>query len=66
MKPVPGKSEYLGDLLSRQAIGHGGATGTAVWADPASSLFCIIFTNQPGWGHELGRLSNALAAGLID
>ncbi|MDP6110352.1 MAG: serine hydrolase domain-containing protein [Planctomycetota bacterium] len=66
MKPTVGWSSYFGDLLSPRAFGHGGATGTSVWADPATGLFCSIFTNQPSIERELGMISNAVASSLID
>jgi CubicO group peptidase (beta-lactamase class C family) len=66
MKPSVGWSSYFGDLLSHRAFGHGGATGTAVWADPETGLFCSIFTNQPSIERELGMISNAVASSLID
>jgi CubicO group peptidase (beta-lactamase class C family) len=37
----------FGDLLSPQAYGHAGATGTMVWNDPASGLSAAIFCNRP-------------------
>jgi len=62
----PGKSDYLGDLLSPRAFGHGGATGTGVWADPETGLRLVLFTNQPELGREIGMISNAAAASLIE
>jgi len=61
----PGKSDYLGDLLSPRAFGHGGATGTGVWADPETGLWSVLFTNQPELGREIGLVSNAVAASII-
>ncbi|MDA1137955.1 MAG: serine hydrolase [Planctomycetota bacterium] len=66
MKPRVGWSSYFGDLLSTRAFGHGGASGTSVWADPATGLFCSIFTNQPTIERELGVISNAVASSLVD
>ena len=37
----------FGDLLSPQAYGHAGATGTVVWTDPATGLSAAIFCNRP-------------------
>ncbi len=33
-------------LLSKQAFGHGGFTGTALWVDPASDLFVVFLSNR--------------------
>jgi CubicO group peptidase (beta-lactamase class C family) len=37
----------FGDLLSPDAYGHAGATGTMVWNDPATGLSAAIFCNRP-------------------
>lgn len=37
----------FGDLLSPNAYGHAGATGTMVWNDPGTGLSAAIFTNRP-------------------
>ena len=60
----PTTSDYLGDLLSPRAFGHGGATGTGAWADPATGLRFVLFTNQPELGREIGLVSNAVAASV--
>lgn len=52
-----------GDLASPATFGHGGATGTAIWADPGQQLTCVIFTTQPG--APLHYISNAVAAALL-
>lgn len=54
-------SEYFGDLLSTRAYGHAGATGTVVWNDPETATSCVLFSNRPGSGRFLGRVSNAVA-----
>jgi uncharacterized protein YbbC (DUF1343 family) len=52
-------SSNRGDLFSRQAFGHGGFTGTAIWIDPGHDLFVIFLSNRV---HPSGRGSvNALA-----
>lgn len=58
---------YFGDLTSPGTFGHGGATGTVVWADPVRQLVCIIFTTQPTALKQgiLGRCSNLVAAAAI-
>ena len=38
---------YLGDLTSVGTFGHGGATGCAMWADPASRVAAAILTSTP-------------------
>ena len=54
-------SEYLGDLLSPQAYGHAGATGTVAWNDPVTRLSLVLFSNRSSSGRFLGRVSNAVA-----
>jgi CubicO group peptidase (beta-lactamase class C family) len=63
----PFSSAYFGDLLSPASFGHGGATGTVVWADPARELVCAIFTTEPSAqsARLLGRCSNLVAAASI-
>ncbi|MCX6047190.1 MAG: serine hydrolase [Chloroflexi bacterium] len=58
---------YLGNLTAPGAYGHGGATGTVVWMDPARALSCVLFTTQPAATSEglLGRCSNLVAAAAI-
>jgi CubicO group peptidase (beta-lactamase class C family) len=53
----------FGDLVSPGTFGHWGATGTLVWADPQTSLTCVVLTNQPfdGIATVLSRFSNAVA-----
>lgn len=58
---------YFGDLTSPGAFGHGGATGTVVWADPVRELVCILFTTEPTALNQgiLGRCSNMVAASVV-
>lgn len=59
---------WCGDLLSPSAFGHGGATGTVVWADPVREMVCVLFTTQPADGSSgalLRRCSNLVAASAI-
>jgi CubicO group peptidase (beta-lactamase class C family) len=63
----PGTDDSWGELLGPRVFGHTGATGTLVWMDPESDVFCVLLTNairaaQP-W--RLKQLSN-LAAAAID
>lgn len=59
------ESEYMGDLLHATAYGHGGATGTGVWNDPTTGVSFVLFSNRPGCGRFIGRVSNAVAAATI-
>lgn len=57
----------FGDLVSGDAFGHAGATGTMAWADPATQLLCVILTNRPyavDDGRFLRLISNAVAASI--
>jgi len=57
----------FGDLVSEDAFGHVGATGTMAWADPATQLVCVILTNRPysvDDGRFLRLVSNAVAASV--
>ena len=60
------KSDYYGDLLSDQAYGHGGATGTVLWIDPQLATAAIILTTEPQepHGRYLARLTNAIVAAI--
>jgi CubicO group peptidase (beta-lactamase class C family) len=63
----PGSSANFGDLLGPRAFGHWGATGTLCWLDPDAQAFCLLFTTTPSLGGRfLARISNALAAALVD
>ncbi len=63
----PGHSASFGDLLSPQAYGHWGATGTLFWIDPARDAAAVILSTQPLERSEshLARLSNLIAAALV-
>ena len=55
-----------GDLVSQRAFGHGGATGTEVWADPESGVACVLLTNDPRGAAALRpRVGNAVAAAVL-
>jgi CubicO group peptidase (beta-lactamase class C family) len=56
----------FGDLVSSSTFGHWGATGTLVWADPRTSLTCVVLTNQPfeGIATLVSRFSNAVVGSL--
>lgn len=42
----PTGKNSAGHLLSPQAFGHTGFTGTSIWIDPAQDLFIILLTNR--------------------
>lgn len=54
----------FGDLLSTQALGHTGATGCSMWADPVLDVVAVVLTNSPQvlQGDLLGRIANMTAA----
>lgn len=62
-----GWSNY-GDLVAPETFGHGGATGTLVWADPTRDLVCVLFTTEPtALSSGLARrCSNLVAATAIN
>ena len=39
-------SDNSGSLLSPEAFGHGGFTGTSIWIDPTIDLFVVFLTNR--------------------
>ncbi len=39
-------TENTGSLLSPEAYGHGGFTGTSIWIDPSRNLFVVLLTNR--------------------
>jgi CubicO group peptidase (beta-lactamase class C family) len=57
----------FGDLVSGEAFGHAGATGTIAWADPETQVLCVILTNRPlalDNGRLLRLVSNTVAASV--
>jgi CubicO group peptidase (beta-lactamase class C family) len=54
----PHDSAY-GGLLSDQAFGHTGWTGTLLWADPGHDLFLVLLTNR-SYGARVGNSIRAL------
>jgi CubicO group peptidase (beta-lactamase class C family) len=65
-----GYSSNRGDLLSEQAFGHGGFTGTVLWIDPGRDLFFIFLSNRlhpdgKGLVNPLaGQIANVIASSL--
>ncbi len=60
-------SAEFGDLISPDAFGHMGASGTMEWADPETGVIFIILTSRPlavDNGLFLRRVSNAVAASV--
>ncbi len=64
-------SSNRGDLLSDQAFGHGGFTGTVLWIDPKLDLFFIFLSNRvhpDGRGNVnalAGQISNVIASSIL-
>lgn len=62
-----GTDDSWGDILGPRVFGHTGATGTMVWMDPDTQVFCVLLTNairaRAPW--RLKMLSNAIAASVI-
>ena len=58
-----GYSSNRGDLLSGQAFGHGGFTGTAMWIDPSTELFYIFLSSRlhPDGKGSVNRLAGRIA-----
>ena len=65
------RPHWSGELTSPAAYGHLGATGTMVWADPATDVACVLLTNQAlvsGWTRSRPRqamLGNAVTAAAL-
>ncbi|MFN8490405.1 MAG: serine hydrolase domain-containing protein [Caldilineaceae bacterium] len=63
----PTNESFFGSQITDGSYGHGGATGTVVWVDPARALVCVLFTTQPAESNEglLGRCSDLVAAAAV-
>lgn len=61
-----GDFQFMGSLVSPRAYGHYGVTGCSVWADPDTGLFMTLLSNKPYSDRELGIVSNAVAASLME
>lgn len=60
----PDHTTCFSDFVSAETYGHWGATGTMMWIDPKTQMWCVILTNQP---YEISqiviqRLSNYIAS----
>lgn len=55
---------FLGELTSKEAYGHSGATGCAMWVDPVNSLSCVLLSSSPGILRDgtLPRIANMVTA----
>ena len=62
----PRHSRTFGDLLSPSAYGHWGDTGTMLWLDPVSDVYCVALTNHPlePRNRRLTRFSNAVCGAV--
>lgn len=62
-----GQDSPFGDLVSQATFGHGGATGTLMWADPKLEATCVILTNDPaGAGRLRSTFSTAVVGSVMD
>ena len=43
---TPSEGSSAGHLLSSNAFGHTGFTGTSIWIDPSRELFIVLLTNR--------------------
>jgi CubicO group peptidase (beta-lactamase class C family)/beta-glucosidase-like glycosyl hydrolase len=43
---TPSEGSSAGNLLSSNAFGHTGFTGTSIWIDPSRELFIVLLTNR--------------------
>lgn len=52
------------DFVSAETYGHWGATGTVMWIDPTTQIWCVILTNQPFEVSQtvIQRLSNRIVS----
>ncbi len=43
---ISGPEDPAGDLMSAASFGHIGFTGTSMWIDPETSLYCVLLSNR--------------------
>ncbi len=66
-----GYSSNRSDLMSSQAFGHGGFTGTGIWIDPMQNLYVIFLSNRvhpDGKGLVnplIGRIGTIASAAIV-
>jgi CubicO group peptidase (beta-lactamase class C family) len=55
---------FFGDLMSSDAIGHTGATGCVMWADPRLRVAGVVLTSSPAalTSGAIPLLANLVAA----
>ena len=60
----PDHATCFSDFVSSETYGHWGATGTLMWIDPKTQIWCVILTNQPYEVSQsvIQRLSNRIAS----
>ena len=63
----PGTPDSWGDLLGPNVYGHHGATGTLIWIDPDTEVFCVLLTSADRSGQPwvLTHLSNVVASAVL-
>lgn len=67
-----GYSSNRGELMTDQAFGHGGFTGTSIWIDPGLDLFVVVLSNRlhpdgKGTVNDLaGRIGSIAAAAMLE
>jgi CubicO group peptidase (beta-lactamase class C family) len=64
----PDGRNSAGHLMSEQAFGHTGFTGTSIWIDPARDVFVILLSNRVDPtrnNNKIGRVRVALADAVM-
>jgi CubicO group peptidase (beta-lactamase class C family) len=64
----PDGHNSAGHLMSEQAFGHTGFTGTSIWIDPARDVFVILLSNRVNPtrnNNKIGRVRVALADAVM-
>ena len=64
----PDGRNSAGHLMSEQAFGHTGFTGTSIWIDPARDVFVILLTNRVNptrKNMKIGQVRVALADAVM-
>lgn len=56
---TPSENSSAGTLMSKQAFGHTGFTGTSMWMDPQTRVFVIILTNRVHPTRENNKIREA-------
>jgi CubicO group peptidase (beta-lactamase class C family) len=64
----PDGMNSAGHLMSLEAFGHTGFTGTSIWMDPTNDVFIILLTNRVNptrANSKIGRVRVALADAVM-